>query len=110
MYALKRFNAEDLFFPIITTDDIPPGMEKPNPCGLNLTRDLTLSDKYYYFGDTQDDIKAAASAGYIPVGVLPPQDKSEELIQIMKDKGARFVLQSINDIETILENTYEAKC
>ena len=110
MFALKKFNADDLFYPILTTDDIPHGMGKPNPYGLNLTKKLTIASSYTYFGDTSDDILAAKSANYMAVGVLPPQDKSNELIQGLKNKGANFVINSINEIETILEQKNEAKC
>lgn len=110
IFALKKFNAEKYFYPILTTDDIPQGKGKPNPFGLNLTKELTISDKYYYFGDTIDDIKAAIGANYTPVGILPPQDKSEELTQSLKATGAKFVLKSVNEIETILEQKDEAKC
>ncbi len=107
-YTLERFNAADLFYPVLTSDDIPEGMGKPDPIGLNLLKKMTLSDRYYYFGDTKDDIKAAKKAGYIPIGVLPPQDKSEELCNMLKSEGAEFILQSINDVKTITEQKNEA--
>ncbi len=99
MYAIKRFNAEDLFYPIITTDDIPQGREKPDPYGLNLTKMITIGKDYYYFGDTVDDMKAASEAGYYPVGVLPPQDKSDDLKQKLKQFGAKKVINSVNELE-----------
>ena len=110
MFALKKFNAVDLFFPILTTDDIPEGMGKPNPYGLNLTKEMTIASSYTYFGDTSDDILAAKSANYNAIGVLPPQDKSKELIESLKSKGAQATLNSVNDIKTILEQKNEAKC
>ena len=110
MYALKKFNADSLFFPIIKTDDIPHGKGKPDPFGLNLTKEMTISDSYYYFGDTPDDILAAKAAGYTPVGVLPPQDKSEELKQTLQNAGAKFVIDSINNLKSILEQKNEAVC
>ena len=110
MFALEKFNAVDLFFPILTTDDIPNGMGKPNPYGLNLTKEMTISSSYTYFGDTSDDILAAKAANYDAVGVLPPQDKSQELIDSLKSKGAQATLNSVNDIKTILEQKYETMC
>ena len=99
MYAIKRFNAEDIFYPIITTNDIPQGREKPDPYGLNLTKMITIGKDYYYFGDTIDDMKAASGAGYYPVGVLPPQDKSDDLKQKLKQFGAKKVINSVNELE-----------
>ncbi len=107
MFALNRFNVTDLFYPIITSDDIPHDKGKPDPWGLNLTKEITIADKYYYFGDTIDDIKAAKSAGYTPIGVLPPQDKSDELASKMKNTGAYAVIDSVENIKSILEKQDE---
>lgn len=108
-YALKRFNAEDLFLFVITSDDVPPGHEKPFPDGLLLTKQLILSSQYYYFGDTSDDVKAAIAAGYIPVGVLPPQDKSDELRKILTGSGADFVIDNVGQLEIVTEKKHETK-
>jgi histidinol-phosphate aminotransferase len=110
MFALNKFGVCDLFYPIITTDDIPHGKCKPDPFGLNLMKQRTYSDKYYYFGDTKDDIIAAREAGFIPIGVLPPQDKSDKLSDDYIKEGAKYVLNSINDVTTILEQKNEAMC
>lgn len=110
MFAINRFNMADLFFPVITTDDIPEGMGKPNPLGLNIIKEMTLSDKYYYFGDTTDDILCAKSAGYEAIGVLPPQDKTESLINLMKQKGADEVINSVTQIPELMEKENEAVC
>lgn len=103
MFALERFDMLNMFCSIITTDDIGADKAKPNPFGLNLTRKNTIAEKYYYFGDTPDDITAAKDAGYIEIGVLPPQDKSEYLVQVLKNRGAKYVLRSVNDIKDVLE-------
>lgn len=103
-FALNKFGIKDYFYPVITTDDIPQGKCKPDPYGLKLIKSLTIANDYYYFGDTTDDILAARGANYTVTGVLPPQDKSEELIASLKNKGAKFVIKSVNNIEEILEN------
>ncbi len=108
MFAINKFGIADLFCPVITTDDIPQGMGKPNPIGLNIVKDMIIANEYYYFGDTTDDILCAKSAGYKAVGVLPPQDKSENLINLMKSKGAEEVINSVNDINLVLEKKNEA--
>ncbi len=108
LFAVEKFKLDSIFYPIITTDDIPEGMGKPNPYGLNLTRQNIIAEKFYYFGDTPDDMKAAKDAGYIGIGVLPPQDKSSELESILKSNGAKLVIKSVNDIKNILELKNEA--
>ena len=49
----------------------------------------------------------AKNAGYYPVGTLPPQDKSEDLIQRLKNNGAKQVISSVGEIKTLLEQKYE---
>ncbi len=110
MFALEKFCVKDYFYPIITTDDIPHGMGKPNPLGLNIVKNMTMSSNYYYFGDTIDDVLAAKSAGYYPVGCLPPMDKSIELTQRLKDNGAKDVINSVNEIKKMLEQKNETMC
>ncbi len=110
LFALEKFNLENYFYPIITTDDIPSGKGKPDSFGLNLIKMSTIGKKYFYFGDTIDDMICAKNAGYLPIGVLPPQDKSEELNLKLKLNGAEFVINSINNINEILEKTNEAMC
>ena len=107
MFALKKFNIDKYFCPIITTDDIPQGKGKPDSFGLNLIKSNTISNKYYYFGDTIDDIKSALGANYVATGVLPPSDKSDLLKNHFKDNGADFVIESINNIKTVLEKENE---
>ncbi len=109
-FALKKFDVENIFLTIITTDDIPENKTKPDPYGLIKTKELIIASDYYYFGDTPDDIKSAKSAGYIAVGVLPPQDKSQALEKILKNTGADFVINSINELGKILEKKNEAVC
>lgn len=107
MFALEKFEAKDLFFPIITTSDIPQDKCKPDPYGINVVKEMTFSNQYYYLGDTIDDIKAGVGANCIAIGVLPPQDKSDELINALKRHNAQSVLQSVNEIEKILEQKCE---
>ena len=71
---------------------------------------MTIGDNYTYFGDTTDDILAAKSAGYKAIGVLPPQDKSQELIELLMNKGADDTINSVIDIKSLLEKKDEAMC
>ncbi len=109
-YALKKFDVVNLFYPIVTSDDVPEGKCKPDSYGLNYIKDITISNKYYYMGDTIDDMKCAIGADYYPIGVLPPQDKSEFLINSLKSNGAKDVIISINDLKDILEKVDETIC
>ena len=102
-YVLRKNKARNYFSTIVALEDIPK--QKPNPDGI-----LKITGKYrnqaaYYFGDTIDDMKAAASAEVVPIGVLPPQDKSSKLRNILIKNGAKCVINNINKImEVINEN------
>lgn len=102
-FALDKYKVKDFFYPIITTDDIPHGKGKPDSFGLNLVKELSLAKEYFYFGDTIDDMICAKNAGYNAVGSLPPQDKSDDLKQRLLDNGALQVIDSVFDIEKLLE-------
>lgn len=102
-YTLNKLGIKDMFVDIITTSDIPEGKCKPDPYGLDLIKKKTLFDKIFYFGDTIDDIQCAESADVIPIGVLPPQDKKDFLKNKMYEKGAVMVIDSLADINKVLE-------
>ena len=102
-YTLSKLGIRDLFIDVVTTSDIPEGMGKPDPYGLELIKKKTLFDKIFYFGDTVDDIQCAESAAVIPIGVLPPQDKKDYLKNKMYENGAVMVIDSLDEINKVLE-------
>ena len=70
----------------------------------NLLNQYPNSDAYY-FGDSIDDMKAAISANIKSIGVLPPQDKSSQLQNILIKTGAKIVIKNINEsMEVLNEN------
>ncbi len=101
-YESLKTNAVKWYFKLVVAmEDV--SRQKPDPEGL-----LKILGKYpgmeaYYFGDTVDDMKAAVSAGVIPIGVLPPQDKSGSLEALLINNGARIVIQNINEIYKALK-------
>ena len=109
-YALEKFDVVSYFYPIVTSDDVPEGKGKPDSYGLNYIKDITISKKYYYMGDTIDDMKCAKNANYYPIGVLPPQDKSESLVNSLKSNGAKEVIKSVNNLNNVLEKNDETVC
>ena len=54
-------------------------------------------------GDTVDDMRAANAAGVLGIGCLPPQDKSQALIDRLKAEGAYAVLNSTTELKDFLE-------
>lgn len=99
-FVLDR-NAKNFFSVVVAMEDISE--QKPSPEGLLRIMGLYNNKRAYYLGDTIDDMKAAKSANIIPVGILPPQDKSTDLRDILIKNGADRVLGSINQISEILD-------
>lgn len=106
-HTLKRFGIIDYFTQIIGFDSVGEGFQKPNPKGANIIKSNVTSERIYYMGDTVDDIHAANAAGVIGIGCLPPQDKSQTLINRLKEEGAYAVLNSTRDLKEFLEKDLE---
>lgn len=101
-FALKSRNIDQYFHPIITMDDVPPGRHKPDPWGIFEILRIVDPKKVYYLGDTVDDMFAARQANIDGIGVLPPQDKSEDLRRGLKAHGAVEILENTSDIMNLL--------
>lgn len=104
IYTLNKFGIIDYFEKIVTMDDVDIDKQKPHTCGLEQINSYFDSEKIIYFGDTVDDAKCASDFGAYGVGVLPPSDKSDELKNILLERGHKVVLNSINELKSVSEN------
>ncbi|MBQ3310641.1 HAD family hydrolase [bacterium] len=102
-HTLKRFEILGYFTQIVGFDSVGEGFQKPNPKGVNIIKSNVNSDRYYYMGDTVDDMMAAKAGEVIGIGCLPPQDKSQILIEKMYAAGAYTVLDSTKELIQFLE-------
>lgn len=102
-FAIKKHGFERFFYPVITMDDLPDDRQKPDIMGVELIKKLVIADKFYYLGDTTDDMICAKNADIIGIGVLPPQDKSCNLAQGLENNGASIVLNNTNEIYKFLK-------
>lgn len=107
IYALEKNEIQHYFYPIITMDDLPFDKQKPHTLGIDTIKSKILTNNMFYFGDTIDDMICAKNSDIKPVGVLPPQDKSQELTENLNKNGAIIVLNNINEINKALEIGYE---
>ena len=69
-----------------------------------MIKNKIYTDKIFYFGDTIDDIICGKNADVKAIGVLPPQDKGEELKNMMYNKSADYVIENINELTKIAES------
>ena len=103
MFTLKENQIDKFFFDVITMDDLPNDRQKPCPDGIEKIKEKSYYNNIYYFGDTSDDMICAKSANVIGIGVLPPQDKSDELKASMTKSGAKSIINEVNEILNIME-------
>lgn len=108
-FTLDKHGFTNYFYPIITMDDVGEDRQKPDCLGLEIIKEKIITDKIYYLGDTVDDMICAVTANVTGIGVLPPQDKSEELKNLLKSKNAMVVLNQTTDLVEFLKESYANK-
>lgn len=102
-YTLGKHGFTEYFFPIITMLEVGLDHQKPDSLGLEMIKEKIITDKIYYLGDTVDDMMSAQGANVNAIGVLPPQDKSEDLTNLLKSKNAMVVLNQATDLINFLK-------
>jgi len=106
-FILTKWNIYECFCPIVCMEDLPEGKHKPEPDGILNILNIVKPNKAYYLGDTPDDMISAAKAGITAIGVLPPQDKSNELKEKMINSGAANILENAEQILSIVKAPVE---
>ncbi|MDD3150111.1 MAG: aminotransferase class I/II-fold pyridoxal phosphate-dependent enzyme [Candidatus Gastranaerophilales bacterium] len=102
LLAIKQHNLEKIFNYIVAMEDVPTRKHKPDSWGINHILSVIKPNNAYYLGDTPDDMICAKSANIKGIGVLPPQDKSEELKSALQNEKAMLILEKTNDLLKIL--------
>lgn len=99
--TLHRFGHDDTFSPIIADDDVEKS--KPAPDGLLQIMAQHPGSKLWYAGDTVDDARAAKGAQVAFIGIAGRENpKRDELVRLLNAEGAIAVLESINELESVL--------
>lgn len=106
-FTLDKHDITKYFHPIITLESVGMEHQKPDSLGLELIKEKTITNKIYYLGDTVDDMICAANASVTGIGILPPQDKSEELKELLKSKKAMVVLNQTTDLIDYLSSEHD---
>ena len=100
-FALGRFAEEIRFDPIVTSDLIEN--QKPAPDGLLHALNAVPECEAIYVGDNIDDGRCARAAGIPFVGIAAPDAHyREETVRIFHAEGARAVVESVNELESVL--------
>ena len=99
----ERFLAEHglggVFKAVVCMED---GPLKPDPAPVRAALDRLGVDTAWMVGDTPDDVRAAAAAGVVPVGVVAAGDEPDRARSTLEGAGAAFVLDAITDLEGVL--------
>lgn len=106
-YTLNKFELEQYFSNIITMNDLPNNNQKPDTLGLDKIKKELCPLNMYYLGSSTDDITCAKNYNIYAIGVLPPLDKSDGLKDHFFVFGADYVINNVNEIETIVNQTEE---
>jgi HAD superfamily hydrolase (TIGR01548 family) len=96
---LAEHGLEGVFKTVVCMED---GPLKPDPAPVRTALDRLGVDSAWMVGDTPDDLRAAAAAGVLPVGVVAPGDEPDGARSVLAGAGAAFVLESITELEGVL--------
>ena len=99
-YVLRVNGIKKYFSKTIAMEDV--SRRKPDPEGLLKIANGYKTKDIYYFGDMVDDMQAAKAAKMIPIGVLPPQDNSRNMKELLAKNGAKAIINSINEINEVM--------
>ena len=99
--TLRRFAPHLQFEPIVGAGDVPN--HKPAPDGLLKIGSLAPDAELWYIGDTVDDARSAKVAGVPFIGIAAAaSERRQELYALLKEEGAKAVLEDINQLEDAL--------
>lgn len=99
--TLQRFGHEGAFSTVVADDEVTNS--KPAPDGLFHIMELYRGRKLWYVGDTVDDARSSKAAAVQFIGIAGRENpKREQLVALLNAEGAIAVLESINELETVL--------
>ena len=94
-WFLDREGLTDLFQAVVCMED---GPLKPDPAPVRAAASRLGVERAWMVGDTPDDIRAAAGAGVVPIGVVAPGPDPTASAVALREAGAATVLAAIDDL------------
>jgi HAD superfamily hydrolase (TIGR01548 family) len=98
-WFLEREGLTDLFQAVVCMED---GPLKPDPAPVRAAASRLGVGRAWMIGDTPDDIRAAARAGTVPIGVVAPGPDPGASAVALREAGAATVLAAIDDLLELL--------
>ena len=98
-WFLEREDLTDLFQAVVCMED---GPLKPDPAPVRSAASSLGVERAWMIGDTPDDIRAAAAAGAVPIGVVAPGPDPEASAMALREAGAATVIATVADLMQLL--------
>jgi len=98
-WFLEREGVANLFRTVVCMED---AARKPDPAPVRLALTRLGVRRAWMVGNTPDDVRAAAGAGVVPLGVVAPGDDLSATTSALADAGAARVLDQVADLEELL--------
>jgi HAD superfamily hydrolase (TIGR01548 family) len=98
-WFLDKEGLRDLFRTVICMED---GPLKPDPAPVLAATSRLGVERAWMVGDTPDDIRAAAQAGAVPLGVVAPGPDPAASEAALEAAGAAIVLAAVDDLLELL--------
>ena len=98
-WFLEKEGLTDLFQAVICMED---GPLKPDPAPVRTAASRLGVERAWMVGDTPDDIRAAAGAGVVPIGIVAPGPDPTASAAALREAGAATVLAAIDDLMELI--------
>ena len=98
-WFLDRAGMAPLFGTVVTMEDARP---KPDPEPVRLALERLGVRRAWMIGDTPDDVRGAAQAGVLPLGIVAPGDDASLVSAALRHAGAARVLERLSDLLELL--------
>ena len=98
-WFLERARLADLFPVLVCMEDAP---RKPDPAPVRLALTRLGAQRAWMIGNTPDDIRAAAGADVLPLGIVAPGDDLTATTAALSDAGAARVVDDVADLGGLL--------
>jgi HAD superfamily hydrolase (TIGR01548 family) len=98
-WFLARVGIAGVFGAVVCMED---ATRKPDPAPVRLALTRLGVRRAWMVGNTPDDVRAAAGAGVVPLGIVAPGDDLSATAAALADAGAARVLDQLADLEELL--------